>query len=309
MKLRKMIIMGLAVAMTFSIPVFADDDTPGDNTNMDEAIEISVDDKTYGNTANGSTFWYSFVPETDGDYAVFAVNTGGGRSLMMNLYDDEGDVISDSKGVEVPVSGAIRSASASLKQDRTYYSGICTKDNKADNIGYVLVVHKIDDGDDGNILQADASDTSEERTGYSMEEAIAVPLNEKLAGEVDDHPYWYMFETNDGGEYTVSVVDKSEGNQKLGFGLYSSAGERLNKENKGKYAVAKKNGAATNIRADLDPESVYYVGVWNESKKSDKLDFSLTVKDGSGKAVNANSEEKKTDTKTDSAESEEDIFD
>ena len=37
---------------------------------------------------------------------------------------------------------------------------VTTKDNKADNIGYVLVVHKIDDGDDGNILQADASDNS-----------------------------------------------------------------------------------------------------------------------------------------------------
>ena len=301
--MNKLTIAAMAMASTviLTAPVIGDDDLQGTNTNMDEAYEITVDEKTYGTTEDGKKFWYIYTPDESGTYDVLAINLTGDCPLMLNAFDVDGNYLlgKNKDGIEVKNSGKAESYQLELEEGVPYYACIGTKGNKDNNVDYLLLFHKEGEDTDQNVLQSEDVDESVEATNMNV--AMELDLNSKTNGTAKDKKTtWYFFETGDAGEeYTVSIVDKTNGKDKLTYNLYNAYGVNLNKKD---VAVDNK-GAASSVNLELEPESMYYVGIW--SNNTDPVDYSITVKNASGEVVESTEKNDKTEkAKSDSTESE-----
>lgn len=289
----KLAAMAMATSIVLAAPVIGDDDLQGTNTNMDEAYEMTVDEKTYGTTADGKNFWYIYTPDESGTYDVLAINLSGDCPLMLNAFDLDGNYLmgKNKNGVEVKNNGKAESYKLELEEGVPYYACIGTKGNKDYDVDFVLLFHKEGEDTDHNVLQSEGVDESEESTNMNL--AMELPLNNKTEGTAKDKKTtWYFFETGDSSEeYTVSIVDKTNGKDKLGFNVYNGYGAGLNKKD---VAVDNK-GTASSVKMELEPETIYYVGIWSNSKNGDPLDYSITVKNASGEVVETTNKTEKTD--------------
>ena len=284
MKALKVMAVLLTALMTLSVPVAAGTVNTADNTNITKATELTLDEKKYGLFQMGNEYWYSYLAESDGNYIIGVLdkNPNGGRSegnyLKYTIFDETGEIL-----LEQNVAsrfGMLTSSSLNLDANKTIYikiSGVRSQFNLDDG-EYLITVQKVEEGVQKNLLQTDTSNISESISGkasLTMEDALVIPVNEEMYGELDEKNEWLAFDTNgiEGAEYTISAVRTESGSAYITIILCDGFGNVLVEE------ALDKNGFYTNITQSLEADSIYYVCVRNYDHKTNYApEYILNIK-------------------------------
>lgn len=258
MKALKVMAVLLTALMTLSVPVAAGTVNTADNTDITNAIELTTDEKTYGTCKDGNAYWYSYSPDSDGDYAISVLEKTVRESCWKNLnyqiFDETGEILSDQS---FNYYGRLSSTILNMETGNTFFIKLFLNTSELES-DYLITVQKVEEGVLSNPLHTDTSKISQtlsEKTSITMEDAIAIPVNEKMTGELIDFTEWLAFETDgtDDKEYTISAVRTNSGNKGVSMILCDSLGNKLAEE------ALDENGFYTNITQSLEANSIYYI--------------------------------------------------
>ena len=75
-----MIAILLITAVAFYVSIAAESNKPGNNTNIVEAIEVSLEEKLYGTTQGSNQYWYLYTADSDGEYTVSVLDKNPEKS-------------------------------------------------------------------------------------------------------------------------------------------------------------------------------------------------------------------------------------
>ena len=307
-----MIAILLITAVAFYVSIAAESNKPGNNTNIVEAIEVSLEEKLYGTTQGSNQYWYLYTADSDGEYTVSALDKNPEKStltsrIVFEVLDESGTSLTKQ---EVGCgSGRLSSAKVTLNEGDTIYIRLYSEtieNNQTQDIDYLIIMDKVEDGILIDPLHTDISDSSDYLSGNpgtTMENALVIPSNEKVFGTLEGRSEWYAFETENTGDvdYTISAARTKIGNDNIEIIFCDSLGDKIEQK------TLDNSGFFTNITQNIQPNSVYYIVIYSNEMGSN-CEYFLTVKcdDQSGNSI------VKRPTESDSISEEtstEDIFD
>lgn len=109
--------------------------------------------------------------------------------------------------------------------------------------------------------------------GTNMDDAVQVPLGEKIYGATADGlTYWYCFETEEAGNYVVSAVNKTQNSEDLTLSLHDDLGTDL-----ADMGAKSKNGWIGSMTSELGEGQTYYIKINTYDNRSDALDYVFVV--------------------------------
>lgn len=295
-------------------PSAGDQIVPG--TSQSSALNIPLNTKVFGKYINGNA-WIAFTTTETQDalYRITAVNcTVGSARLCGYLYDEEGTQLSeisinyqrrytsDKTVVEATEDG--RAATGEIKNlsPNTKYYLRLLGEGKAQ---YSILVSS----PSAEITKVNTSSSFEEAKGeLSENEAFYTGTNQNIAtllkkntkyhgkheaGAVD----WVAFTTGEeeGAEYKVTLENLTVGSERFCGYLYDEYGTlqtdvsinfmRRYTSDKTTVEATEDGKAATGTFTALNPNSTYYLGIWNDSKAEYMLTIGASETGNSGSTI------------------------
>ena len=252
--------------------------------NMDDAPVIPLDTRITGTASDGKIWYYAFRTGSGTDYRISAVNKSGIYRLFTVVCEEDG---TERGRLWASSDGQAKSEDITLSPDTVYYlkvynngnntSGIYTNDTPLD---FALVVRSLPDAAEEALWGGKRPGASPDNVpGNSQDDAALIPLNTRILGTASDGKIWYYaFRTDSGTDYRISAVNKSALNN-LFTEICDESGKFVDR------VMAEKDGQAKSVDVTLDPDTVYYLKVFNNGKNTSgvhtdetPLEYALAVR-------------------------------